>query len=114
MKKYLFILLFPVMLQAQYKWFPKLTPEQDLTFDYYSNVGLAGGVSEITNHYTHRPFLSGVCGFAAGAIRSCFERGLNGKIVSAMGSWGGQLGFIIRNDQKKKRLKRLRALNIYE
>lgn len=102
MKVFFLIIFFPVFLSAQ-KWYPKLTPEQDLTFDYYSNAFLSFGTAKIVDYYSHKPILGGFCGIGAGFVRSLFERGLYGKIVSASGAVGGSFIFIVYKDLKRKK-----------
>jgi len=106
MKSLTLIFLFPFLMNGQYKWFPKLTPEQDLTFDYYSNLALSCGSSMIINHYTHKPILAGFCGVGLGFVRSMFERGLDGKIVSNMGSVTGMFCYTIRNNERRNKARK--------
>ena len=105
----LIILLFPSLLLSQIK----LTPIQDLTFDYYRGMGVSLTTSLIVRKITKRDGYSGIAGFAAGCLQGILlERGSEGKIISCMGSFGGTFIYIpiciskIKRDEKRLALSK--------
>lgn len=77
--------------------------KNDLAFDYYRGAIISGGSSLILNKIIKKPFLSGLIGFTLGYAQGLiFERGLNGKIVSCMGTTGGTFVYIIHLNLKNK------------
>ena len=84
----------------------KMSSETDLTLDYYRGAGITFFTAEITNYFTHKPFLSGVVGIIVGCGQGLIlERGNDGKIVSCMGAAGlGNFAFIIHNNNKNNQI----------
>ena len=81
MKLTIIILLLSFTCKAQLKW--NLTPEQDLTFDYYtsliSTVETAQLLDRLTNH--KKPFLCNLIATSLNAGIIFLERSQGGKVV---------------------------------
>lgn len=85
----------------------------DLAFDYYRGTAISWGTSEIINHFTKHPFLSGIIGLAIGTGQGLIlERSEAGKIVSCMGSSAGSFCYIVRLDYKRKNIDTLKYKNL--
>lgn len=106
MKTIILICVLSLGLKAQDKvlgfdW--NLTPQQDLTFDFYSNALLSYGTSKMVYKITKDSFWSGAAGIGVGFARCAFERGLSGKIVSGFGAVTGNFVFDFDMDNRRKR-----------
>jgi hypothetical protein len=80
------------------------TEEQDHTFDWYRGFGVSLVTSEAINYFTDDSFTAGAIGLGVGCLQGIvLERGLDGKILSCMGSVVGNFAFDIHMHTKRER-----------
>lgn len=79
-----------------------LLNKYDSALDYYRAATVNVTSSFLCKKITKRVVISGFIGFSLGSGQGViFERGINGKVISVMGSGFGSITYIVINHQKE-------------